>query len=134
MKTILTRFEGQGVAFDFVFQVRDPLALGMDMRRSTGYRADLAKYARLEDEARRRQWSLQAFIDWALTQVLEFDFLDVENRDFVRDLAMQLGRPFTIFDALNRCVTEIRQLVTQGKLVLGGWARPQNNSRHSVAR
>jgi len=114
--------------------LRLPMAFGLDCRRSTGFRAAPEKYARLEDEAARRGWSVQRLLDWLTDQVLDLAFLDVENRDFIRDVAANLGRPFTVFDVLNRCVSEVRQLATQGKLVLGAWTRPAGNLKPSATR
>jgi hypothetical protein len=106
--------------------VHAPLLMSLDLRKPTGYRASPDRHARLADEARRRGWSLQRFLDFVLDQFLELEFLDAPNREFLRQTAAALGRPFTPLDILNGCVSYVRRRLAAGKCVTGFYAKQGN--------
>jgi len=100
-----------------------PMPFAMDMRKPTGFRLDPERHARLTDEARRRGWSLQTFLDWCLDQALDLAFLTAENRTAVRSTLEDLQRHFpsmawSPFDVINLALTQFFAEVRAGKLVL----------------
>jgi hypothetical protein len=48
-----------------------------------------------------RNESFSKFVGWAIRQVLKLDFLSHENREFVSQIARELGQPWTTLAVLN---------------------------------
>ncbi len=96
-----------------------PMAFGMDVRKPTGYRAAPHRHAVLVDEARRRRWSLQAFLDWCLDQALDLEFLDQDSRDQVLQIARDAGAPYSPLDVIAGLVRAALREVRAGKVVPG---------------
>jgi len=95
-----------------------PLLMGEHfLHRSTGYRAAPEKFFRLQEEARRRSWSVQRFLDWCTDNFLELIFLDPETRAQVRRIAAELGAPYTPLDVVAGLTRAALRSLREGKVV-----------------
>jgi len=101
----------------FAPALRLPCAFGLDLRKPTGYRAAPHRHAQIVDLAKHRRWSMQAFLDWALDQILDLDFLDLESREEVQRIACEAGAPYTALDVVAGLVRAALAQMRAGKLV-----------------
>jgi hypothetical protein len=98
-----------------------PLLMGMDLRRQFPLRLDPDLHAEAADEATLRQISQTRFGAWVFRQILRLEFLSLENREFIRVIAAELGRPFTALDVIDGLVSAARRATREGKLRPGFW-------------
>jgi hypothetical protein len=87
--------------------------------KSASWRPELQLRAEAEDAARRRGLSLTKLVDWCVETTLRLSFLDVDNRALVLAISRELGRPWTPLDVVNRLVTEVREQIRAGRMLLG---------------
>jgi hypothetical protein len=110
----------------------------LDLRKATGFRLAPDRHAQVSDEARRRGWSLQQFLDWCLDQALDLAFLTPGNRAAVQqtldDLRRMMPGPWTAFDVVNSALTQFFSHVRAGNLVLRAGLWQRNTAEKSAAR
>ena len=88
--------------------------------KPTTVRLDPELRAKAEDASRAwsqsRRPSLSPFLEWAIRQVLDLDFLTSKNRDFILGIVRELGHPWTALTVVNALVGTLRTEVRAGRV------------------
>ena len=116
-----------------------PLQMGIDDRKLVSIRLHPELHARAFDEARRRKHGdgdplLGPFCAWCVRQIVNLDFLSIENREFLHGMFTELGRPWTLLDLVDNAVTYYRKEVRAGRLRPMFWSGQIRSSMKEGAR
>lgn len=120
-------------------EIRTPMLMGIDSRKAVTVRLDPELHARAYDEARRRKCGdgdalVGPFCAWCVRMMVTVGWLSPENRDFLEGMRRELGRPWTICDLTDYCVSTVRKEVRGGRLRLTFWSGQINNPKNDEAR
>ncbi len=90
--------------------------------------------AKAEDNARiwarGRTAVLSPYLEWAIRQVIELEFLSAENRVFVNGIVGELGEPWTALTVINVLLASMRREVRSGRLRPLFWIGQTKNGKH----
>lgn len=78
----------------------------------------VAAHADFHEHANAPRISFGAYLEWCIRQVIDREFLDAQNREFVEQIARDAGHPWTPLSAVNPLVGVAREEITGGRLEL----------------
>lgn len=116
-----------------------PMQMGLDIRKRVSVPLEPEMHARAYDEAKRRNDSnadpkVGPFCAWCVRQILTFEFLSIENREFLGGVLRELGRPWTLLDVLDAVISNFRKEVRAGRLRPTFWSGQIKSAEKSGAR
>ena len=116
-----------------------PMRMGIDMRKRVSVPLEPEMHARAYDAAKRRSDSnadpkVGPFCAWCVRQMLTFEFLSIENREFIEGMLRELGRPWNLLDVLDAIISTFRKEVRAGRLRPTFWSGQIKNAERRGAR
>lgn len=116
-----------------------PSLMGIDSRKPVTVRLESELYMAAWRDADRRKIGdgdprMGPFAAWCVRQIVKFDFLSPENREFLQGMLRELGPRWHTLDLIDVLITTVRKEMREGRVRPTFWSGQIKTPKKSEAQ